>query len=172
MSHATEELLHVAFPRARNTQQNTLPHATGHATDVQQTSLKALADRVLARNSARNNHATEGIKGTQQAMQQPPLFVASDPATATRPFNEQDMEAIKSGGVVMVWSDLLKEWLLWVKGERERKALKAQGCRLPVYTLGELALVVSWPVEDIRKAHRMKRDFNATIRPLADERRP
>ena len=95
-----------------------------------------------------------------------------DPSTATRPFNQEDMDIIKSGGIIMAWSDLLNEWLLWVKGERERKALKAQGCRLPVYTLGELALVVSWPVEDIRRAHRIKKEFNATIRPLADERRP
>ena len=77
-----------------------------------------------------------------------------DPSIATRVFNDEDMQIIKDGGLVQVWSELLGEWLLWVRGERERRALKAQGCKLPIYTLGELALVVSWPVEDIRRAHR------------------
>lgn len=72
------DLLHVVSPRACNTQQTAPNRATGHATGAQQTNLKALAYAVLARNKPRNNHATAGAKGAQQATQKPPPFVASD----------------------------------------------------------------------------------------------
>ena len=87
-----------------------------------------------------------------------------DPSTATRPFNQEDMDIIKSGGIIMVWSDLLNEWLLWVKGERERKALKAQGCHLPVYTLGELALCAKMTTKEVETMHKLKREFSSTIK--------
>lgn len=71
------DLLHVAFPGACNTQQAPPNHATGDATGAQQTNLKALADAVLARNKRCNNRATEGRKGTQQTFAKTPPFVAS-----------------------------------------------------------------------------------------------
>ncbi|MEK7122323.1 MAG: hypothetical protein AAB855_00545 [Patescibacteria group bacterium] len=72
-----DDLLHVVSPRACNTQQTTLNHATCHATGAQQTNLKALADAVLARNKRCNNRATAEAKGTQQPLQQTSSFVAS-----------------------------------------------------------------------------------------------
>lgn len=126
--------------------------------------LPAATPATSATRGPRSSGNSESSKGEPVDWNTPP-----DPATATRPFNHEDMEAIKAGGIVMVWSDLLNEWLLWVKGEKERKALKAQDCRTPIYTLGELALVVSWPVEDIRRAHRFKKELGAIIYPMPAE---
>ena len=55
-------LLHVALPKPCNTQQNTPTDATPDATGAQQPTLKALALRVLARNTARNTSATSPQK--------------------------------------------------------------------------------------------------------------
>jgi hypothetical protein len=55
-------LLHVALPKACNTQQNTLGDATPDATAMQQPTLKALVQRVLACNTARNTYATASQK--------------------------------------------------------------------------------------------------------------
>jgi len=91
------------------------------------------------------------------------LKVLPDPFKATIPFNQEAMDAIKRGQVVPVWSELLGEWLYWVKGEPERRKLLAKGRTVPIYTLGELALVVDWPAEDIKAAHAFKKPFNGVI---------
>jgi hypothetical protein len=86
---------------------------------------------------------------------------------ATMPFNQEAMDAIQRGQAVPVWSELLGEWLYWVKGETERKQLLAEGCKVPIYTLGELAVVIQHDPEDIKKLHAMKRTVNGTIQPCA-----
>jgi hypothetical protein len=87
-----------------------------------------------------------------------------DPSTATRPFNQEDMDTIKGGGVVQVWSDLFSEWLLWARGDQERQALKAQGVKLTIYTLGELVLCAKVTTKEIETMHKLKRVFSSTIK--------
>ena len=87
-----------------------------------------------------------------------------DPASATEPFNQHAMDAIKAGQAVSVWSDFLGEWLYWVRGEKERQRLRAEGCRVQIYTLGELAVVVRMSREDLKKIHQLKATFNGIIK--------
>ena len=87
----------------------------------------------------------------------------TSPASATMPFNQEAMDAIQRGQAVPVWSDLLGEWLYWVRGEAERKRLLADGGQAPICTLGELAEVVQHDPKDIKKLHLMKRTFNGVI---------
>ena len=82
---------------------------------------------------------------------------------AAKPFNQAAMDKIKTGYPVKVWSGVLQEWLIWVRGETERNKLIKQGCTLPIYTLGELAVVAKRSSEDLRNIHQMKKIFNATI---------
>ena len=135
-------------------------------------SLKALADRVIARNSQRNQRATD----TGKERNFDPVFddeklrgpeanwnTMCDPATATEPFNQEAMNVIKCGQAVPVWSDLLGGWLYWVRDEQARRKLLSDGCQVPIYTLGELAVVANMSQDDIRKLHRLKTAFNGTI---------
>lgn len=176
MSNSTGDatrLLHVALPRARNTQQNTMKHATGHTTGAQKNNLKALAQRVLARNSAGNSRATTSEKACNKPCNTRDTLLHGqsvadqpDPSTATEPFNREAMDAIQHGEALPVWSELLSEWLYWVRGEKKRNALRAQGCELPIYTLGELAVVVQHDPEDVKTLHAVKRTFNGMIQPI------
>ena len=75
---ATNELLHVARPKERNTQQTPAKYATTHATDVQQHSLKALSGAVLARNKPCNSHATTGERPCNNTPSLRPALVASE----------------------------------------------------------------------------------------------
>lgn len=86
--------------------------------------------------------------------------------TATEPFNQTHMDAIKAGNAVSVWSGVLGEWLWWVRGETERDQLLARGYKQPIYTLGELALVVGMDRQELRNVHALKRDLGAEIKPL------
>jgi hypothetical protein len=87
-----------------------------------------------------------------------------DPSTATMNFNQECMDAIKDSQAVPVWSDLLGAWLYWVRDEQVRRKLLSNGCQVPIYTLGELAVVASMGQDDIRKLHRLKTAFNGTIK--------
>jgi hypothetical protein len=80
------------------------------------------------------------------------------------------MTMVKSGEPVRVWSGVLGEWLWWVKGEKEKQALAAQGIEAGIiYTLGELAVLAGWggPLEDrkrdLRGLHAIKREFGGTV---------
>lgn len=73
-------LLHVASPRACNTQQTTLKPATPHATGTQQPSLKALARKALGCNTPCNTHATEAEKPCNKQGEEAPPFVAQPSA--------------------------------------------------------------------------------------------
>lgn len=75
------DLLRVAFPSARNTQQtevSTQSGATSDATQAQHTSLKTLALLALTRNTPRNNHATHPTEGAQQTPVREDGFVAQE----------------------------------------------------------------------------------------------
>lgn len=69
-------LLHVARPRECNVQHTDLNPATGHATPLQHTSLRAASLLVLERNKACNTPATPGENTMQQTPLKTPMFVA------------------------------------------------------------------------------------------------
>jgi len=87
------DVLRVAFPRACNTQQTPLNHATTSATVTQHVSLKALARKALENNNTRNNRATASLKTTQQGANSDPRFVAQQ--TALQAF----IELVRATGV-------------------------------------------------------------------------
>ncbi len=93
-----------------------------------------------------------------------------DPAKATEPFDQRHMDAIKAGHKVKVWSGVFGEWLWWVRGEPERMQLLGQGCKQPIYTLGELAVVPDMDTQELRNAHVLKRDTGAKIHPPTSEK--
>lgn len=86
-----------------------------------------------------------------------------DPATAAEPFDQEAMDAIKAGHAVPVWSEVLQGWLWWVRDEPARKLLIAQGCKVPIYTLGELVLVAGMDADALQDIHAIKREFGAVI---------
>lgn len=59
----------VAFPSKRNAQLSPLECATSSATDAQQSSLKAVSQRILERNKARNTCATDDEKTAQLSLE-------------------------------------------------------------------------------------------------------
>jgi len=86
-----------------------------------------------------------------------------DPATATEPFNQHHMDAIKGGQSITVWSETLSEFLVWVRDEQIKRQLQTQGCELTIYTLGELAVVCSMPIKDTKPIHEIKKAFDGTV---------
>ena len=78
MSRPGDVVLRVASPRACNTQQHDPADATPGATPTQQPSIKALAQRVLARNAGRNTHATTPEKPRNKPCNTEGDFVAED----------------------------------------------------------------------------------------------
>lgn len=66
----------VAPPSNATAQQTPSDRATGHATNAQRISLKALAARHLSRNKPCNSRATEGEKSVQQTGEKSGHFVA------------------------------------------------------------------------------------------------
>ncbi len=76
INQSTEKsLLHGCFTRECATQQPPQNNTTGHATTMQQASLKAMSLLVLERNNLCNKHATSSEKDTQQAPQNRELKV-------------------------------------------------------------------------------------------------
>lgn len=63
---ADSQLLRCCAPQRTQHATNPENHATSHATDAQQPSLKALALLAIERNNTRNNHATTPPKTAQQ----------------------------------------------------------------------------------------------------------
>ena len=78
-------------------------------------------------------------------------------------FDREAMDVIRAGGKVPVWSDILGEWLWWVRDEDARQRLKSEGCEVVIYTLGELGLVAGWDATALRDVHTMKKTFGANI---------
>ena len=125
---------------------------------VRKPTLKALARKVLDRNREGNEQETK-LRTVGNWNDLP------DSSTAMEPFNHDAMAAIKAGQFVPVWSGVLGEWLYWVRGEKERKQLLTQGCKAPIYTLGELSVVAGFDVKALRRLHEFKREFDAVIHP-------
>ncbi len=89
------------------------------------------------------------------------------PGVDSIPFNQAAMDAIKAGYAVRVWLGVVNEWAWWVRGEVEREKLLAEGCKLPIYTLGELAVIVNMSDQDVKNMHTYKREFNDVIGPAS-----
>ncbi len=87
----------------------------------------------------------------------------------TDPFTREAIQDIKAGKAVPVWSAVLEEWLWFVRDEKSKAKLIAQGCQTPIYTLGELAVVADLRLnsgfgpEDLRPVHAIKKKFGAAI---------
>ncbi len=95
-----------------------------------------------------------------------------DPATATEALGQKDMDDIKAGHAVPVWLGIVQEWAWWVRGEVERQKLLSEGCKLPIYTLGELAVIVNMSDQAVKNMHALKRDMGAVIRPAGQDGKP
>lgn len=161
------DLLHVAFPRARNTQQTAPNRTTGHATAMQQTSLKDLADAVLARNKRCNNRATAGAKGAQQTFAKTPPFVASAQVAM---LSENIREQLEERAAIQEYDGGLP---------RERAEAQARAAlRVYEYRLSDNGPNGSWmillaPGCNLSQAERTLRDRFGAGRVLAvRERRP
>ena len=87
----------------------------------------------------------------------------------TDPFTRGAIQDIKAGKAVPVWSAVLEEWLWFVRDSDAQQKLIAKGCKTPIYTLGELAVVAdmrlnsSFGPEDLRRVHAIKKKFGAAI---------
>ncbi len=87
------------------------------------------------------------------------------PGVDSIPFNQAAMDAIKAGYAVRVWLGVVNESAWWVHGEAGREKLLAEGKKEPIYTLGELAVIVNMGDQDVKNMHALKRDMGAVIRP-------
>ena len=80
-------------------------------------------------------------------------------------FTRETIQGIKAGMAVPVWSAVLGEWLWFVRDEKAKAKLVAEGCQVPIYTLGELAVVVDKKLgpDGLKDVHAIKKKFGATI---------
>ena len=81
------------------------------------------------------------------------------------PFTKEAIQDIKAGKAVPVWSTVLEEWLWFVRDEQAKAKLIAEGCQPPIYTLGELAVVVDRQLgpDGLKDVHAIKKKFGAAI---------
>jgi hypothetical protein len=85
------------------------------------------------------------------------------------PFTREAVQDIQAGKAVPVWSAVLEEWLWFVRDEKAKAKLVAEGCHSPIYTLGELAVVAdmrlnsSFGAEDLKRVHAVKQKLDAAI---------
>lgn len=81
-----------------------------------------------------------------------------------QPFDQTHLAAIHAGQAVEVWSGILQDWLHWVRDEAIKARLIEQGIdKGAIYTLGELAVVIGIPPEDLKNLHALKRRFGGTL---------
>ncbi len=152
-------------------------------------SLKTLAHKVLAGNSRGSSEETRARSGGNLSLsvaprEFPPGSAGSNLARSTqkahdrdcnplpesppsgpeiRTFNQEDLDLIRSGGRVAVWSEVLSEWLWWVRDEDARQQLLSEGCVAAIYTLGELALVAGWDSNALNEIHATKKLLGGTV---------
>jgi len=88
-------------------------------------------------------------------------------ASTTQPFSEKELQAIRQGYAVRVWSGVLEEWLYWVRDkERRAKAIARLGVELwQVWTLAELTAIQGMDPQDLKNLHALKRQFNGSMQP-------
>ena len=69
--------------------------------------------------------------------------------------------AMKEGHVVPIWSTVLVDWCLWVKGETEREQVIARYPGAAVYTVRELEIMtrLRWGIEQLQACHETKKVF-------------
>ena len=81
------------------------------------------------------------------------------------PFTREAIQDIKAGKAVPVWSAVLEEWLWFVRDETAKAKLVVEGCQVPIYTLGELAIVVDRKLgpDGLKDVHAIKKKFGAAI---------
>jgi hypothetical protein len=86
-------------------------------------------------------------------------------APPTDPFTSEAIQNIKAGKAVPVWSSVLEEWLWFVRDEKAKVRLVAEGCQVPIYTLGELAVVVNSKLgpDGLTDVHAIKKKFGGDI---------
>jgi len=81
------------------------------------------------------------------------------------PFTREAIQDIKAGKAVPVWSNVLEEWLWFVRDETAKGKLVAEGCEVPIYTLGELAVVVDRNLgpDGLKDIHAIKKKIGGDI---------
>lgn len=113
--------------------------------------LKAQADAVTAQ-----AHTLKTIAGSDWSE-------LSGPPDISEPFDEQALAAVKAGEMLPVYSTVLGEWMVWVRGEKERQTLVAEGCPLPIYILTEVVTATTLPADMLPNVHAFKREFGARL---------
>ena len=80
-------------------------------------------------------------------------------------FTKEAIQDIKGGKAVPVWSSVLEEWLWFVRDDTAKAKLVDEGCQVPIYTLGELAVVVDSKLgpEGLKDVHAIKKKFGTTV---------
>ncbi len=90
------------------------------------------------------------------------------PTASLRDFSTEDMQSIRSGQPVRVWSSILDSWLWWVLNDKVADELLAKGAKVPIYRLSELEVVRGWKPERLREIHEWKVKFGLVIQPLQE----
>ncbi len=82
--------------------------------------------------------------------------------------------AIESGGEVLMWSQLLSDWLYLVKDERVAEKLRKECPGIAVYTEAEASIIANnrWPEGQLKEAHRTKKICGGRIISLRNELEP
>lgn len=185
---AESKKLRVARPK--ETQHATFSNesATPGATGVQPPPLKGLARKVLDRNMHRNPSATPpqkqrnfqaenhseklrcnlGITETdlqsrRNVSGKPNWNDLPDPSKATQLVNNEVLTAIRQGQPVPVHLGLVNSWVFWARDEQARGKLRSEGCKVPIYTLGELIdlnkIIDKLSDNDLKNIHETKARF-------------
>lgn len=152
----------VAHPRGATMQREAPEGATGNATSLQPTGLKAAAQRVLSRNETRNKAATKGPQRVQREGGTETPFVAQHGALI-----QQAAEA----------ADLAPDTLAALLSAEDREDLGAGLLRLDELTAFARAVVERWhggeilPDErELAAAERVRRDPLAGLPLLREDR--
>ncbi len=94
------------------------------------------------------------------------------PPGETLPFGQRELDAIRQGFGVWVWSGVLKEWSFWVRDdERKAKALTKGIDRWRIWTLDELTAAQGMQPADLRNVFAIKRRFDGAVQPGAKPHR-
>lgn len=118
----------------------------------------------ISENSEQQSSDPSQAAGTNRT--QPPA------AGETQPFGQRELDAIRQGFGVWVWSGVLEEWLFWVRDdERQAKALAKGIERWRIWTLDELTAAQGMTPADLRNVFEIKRRFDGAVQPGAKPQR-
>lgn len=142
----------VANPRARNVQQIPRDNAQDHATNVQQTGLKALAHKVMARNGGCNERATEGCETVQQTPSESGVIVAPNVAPLAARLRALGCPiALEVDG----------EPVCWLVADKEAE-MRAEV--RPCFTADEAAVLAQFDAKGMHDLIEIKRVFGGTLK--------